>query len=291
LALDLPAELFKAIAPSEADLYYLAHVRQVDTGNKEVLGMNDRGWFSLVIGNRVPEARKSHRAFLISLEGLQEYLKEDWSPKPGQMVRVAVLGTWAFTCTETNDFKYFLDLINLDHNSPPAHEDRGQLGDSWLHLPYKPFTDDAQASAEDVVYGAYARGYTAFDHLMRQGEKTVSWYRGPLVPLNYTKPKQIQELVAGADELLRYDPETGLFDTTYAAAWQLGRLLALQNQSFALALDRARRMLRATAEQAMRRSELDELGKQLQFPQSKSVEEGLLEYMGNGAGKALKNNF
>jgi hypothetical protein len=290
LALDLPADLFKAVAPRDADLYYLAHVRQVDTGNKEVLGMNDRGWFSLVIGNRLPEAKKTHRAFLISLEGLQDYLKESWSPKPGQIVRVAVLGTWTFTCTESNDFKDLLDLVNLDREHPPDRARREQLPDSWLRLPYKPY-DDRSGSPEDVVNGAYSRGYTAFDHLMRQGEKTVSWYRGPLVPLNYPRPKQIQEPVSGADELLRYDPETGLFDATYAAAWQLGRLLALQNQSFALALNRARKILRTKAEDLMRQSELSELQEKLNLPAAKSVEDGLLEYMANGAGQKLKGNF
>lgn len=291
LAIDLPAELFKAVAPSDADLLYLTHVRQVDTGNKEVLGMNDRGWFSLVMGNRLPEAKKTHRAFLISLEGLQDYLKEKWSPEPGQMVRVAVLGTWAFTCTESNDFKDLLDLVNLDQKKPPDHKHRGELPDSWLRLPYKHYTDGSQVSPEDVVNGAYSRGYTAFDHLMRQGERTVSWYRGPLVPLNYTKPRQIQEPVSCADELLRYDPDTGLFDVTYAGAWQLGRLLALQNQSFALALDRTRRALRAKAEELMRERELDQQRKQLGLPEKKSIEDGLLEHMANGVGEKLKSNF
>ena len=41
------------------------------------------------------------------------------------------------------------------------------------------------------------------------GEQTVSWYRGPLVPVNYDKPAQEQEPVRCSDELLRYDPETG----------------------------------------------------------------------------------
>jgi len=300
LAIDLPAELFKAVAPRDVDLVYLAHVRQIDTGNKEVLGINDRGWFSLVMGNRLPEAKKTHRAFLISLEGLQDYLKDDWSPKPGQMVRVAVLGTWTFTCTESNDFKNLLDLVNLDREHAPAVGHREQLPDSWLRLPYKPFTDGDGghiASPEDIVYGAYARGYTAFDHLMRQGERTVSWYRGPLVPLDYTKPRQIQEPVSCADELLRYDPETGLFDVAYAGAWQLGRLLALQNQSFALALNRTRRSLRARAESIMRESELKQLRKEAGLPDKKDtennefIEDSLLEHMANGAGERLKTAF
>ena len=39
--------------------------------------------------------------------------------------------------------------------------------------------------------------------------------------------------VQAADALVRYSPSNGMFDVSYAAAWQLGRLLALQSQQFA----------------------------------------------------------
>jgi hypothetical protein len=150
-----------------------------------------------------------------------------------------------------------------------------------LHLPFDPI-DDTSAEPKDIVNGAYALGYTAFNHVMRQGEKTVSWYRGPLVPLDYVKPKQVQEPVQCADELLRYDSETGLFDVTYAAAWQLGRLLALQNHGFALALNRARRALRAEAERRMRLAEIKELKNGKDF-----IEDNLMDQIANGLGATL----
>ena len=43
-----------------------------------------------------------------------------------------------------------------------------------------------------------------------------------------------------ADAALRYNSDTGMFDASCAAAWQLGRLLALQDQAFAQALFRFR---------------------------------------------------
>ena len=55
-------------------------------------------------------------------------------------------------------------------------------------------------------------------------DRSVSWYRGPLLP--YPAKAAIKVPVSSADAVLRYDPATGLFDTSYAAAWQLGRLLA-----------------------------------------------------------------
>ncbi|HKB42240.1 MAG TPA: hypothetical protein VKD72_37785, partial [Gemmataceae bacterium] len=300
LTLDLPAELFKAISPRVQDLPYLAHVRQIDTGAKEVLNINDKGWFSLVIGNRLPQAERAHRAFLVSLEGWQDRLNDEWIPARGQMVRLAVLGTWTFACAGSNDFKARMDALDLGPHTPRKQAD-SSLRDSWLHLPYRTSDDpypnykekDQDPESRDpkiVVRAAYARGFTGLNHVMRQGEQTVSWYRGPLVPLNYDKPKKQQEPVSCADELLRYDPDTGLFDVTYAAAWQLGRLLALQNQSFALALDRARKAMRARAEQLMRDGELQRLYGRLGTPGADFIEDRLMKQIADGSGDKLKNS-
>jgi hypothetical protein len=62
----------------------------------------------------------------------------------------------------------------------------------------------------------------------------VSWYRGPLLP--FDNPRTGEPPFASADALVRYDPEHGMFDVTLAAAWQLGRLLALSDRSFATTL-------------------------------------------------------
>ncbi len=117
LAIDLPGDLFKTIAPRIDDLPYLAHVRQIDTGDKEVQALNDRGWFSLVIGNRLPQANKDHRVFIVSLEGHQDRLQDKWTPASGEAVRLAVLGSWSFKCEGAYDFKAHmreLKILKLD---------------------------------------------------------------------------------------------------------------------------------------------------------------------------------
>jgi hypothetical protein len=78
-------------------------------------------------------------------------------------------------------------------------------------------------------------GYTALNHNTRLGEQAVSWYRGPLVPLDL----EIEDSYAfrpAPDAAVRYSPLDGMMDVTYAAAFQLGRLLALQDRHFARAL-------------------------------------------------------
>ena len=70
---------------------------------------------------------------------------------------------------------------------------------------------------------------------MRQGLKTVSWYHCPLSPSKHQdQPPSLPAQTA--DELVRYNPDNGLFDISYAAAWELGRLITLQNKAISLNL-------------------------------------------------------
>src|SRR5262245_33686693 len=90
-----------------------------------------------------------------------------------------------------------------------------------------------------IRQGIRSRGTRARPHgaesFHAAGEKAVSWYRGPLVPL-YLGRQTGYEFRPAADAALRYDPLQGMMDVTYAAAFQLGRLLALQDRHFAISL-------------------------------------------------------
>lgn len=82
-----------------------------------------------------------------------------------------------------------------------------------------------------------AMGYVPLPHHLRQGGKTISWYHSPLLPGKNTSPDDTQLLpIRAADALLRYNPSNGMFDISYAAAWELGRLLALQSKDFSINL-------------------------------------------------------
>ncbi|WP_424094385.1 hypothetical protein [Moorena producens] len=78
-------------------------------------------------------------------------------------------------------------------------------------------------------------GYLPLPHFLRQGGKTFSWYHSPLITGN-NPTNNITLPIRAADELVRYNPNNGMFDISYAAAWELGRLLALQSKNFSISL-------------------------------------------------------
>jgi hypothetical protein len=94
-----------------------------------------------------------------------------------------------------------------------------------LHLP--PVNDPR---ADDYL----AMGYVPLPHGLREGSKTVSWYHGPLLP--WDNADSVDLPAGAADKLVRFSSATGLFDVSYAAAWELGRLLTLQSKQVSTSL-------------------------------------------------------
>lgn len=134
------------------------------------------------------------------------------------LIRLVSLAYWDFASIDPN--QRFLGLLKNLNRTPKPDNTPGSL-----RLP---------ANQNPQAEGILAMGYVPLPHALRQGNQTVSWYRSPLTPglSSDTFPLPVR----AADELLRYDSSTGLFDSSYAAAWQLGRMLTLQNQGLAIEL-------------------------------------------------------
>jgi len=248
--LDVPTELFSAIAPAitnaaapdgKGDLELLAHARNVKTSaTKTQAGGAGKEDFSVVVCNRLPAPNTQCVAHLVSLENLADKtLQTSFLPTvdaqgnytPGtfptgtKYLRLASLYSWRFISIDPKEtFTQYLE--NLD------------VG------PFQLPTPTGVGINEDVA-GPLALGYTALNHHTRQGDSTVSWYRGPFVPI--AAPKVFEPLpdptstpvgkpLMSADQAVRYNPDTGMLDVSYAAAWKIGQLLGLQNQSYATAL-------------------------------------------------------
>jgi hypothetical protein len=191
-----------------------------------------------------------------------------------------------------NQPEYFLSkesaILYVYHLDPDSS--------STLRLPDLKSNDE---NANNLAKPYLAMGCVPLPHEMRQGNKSVSWYHGPLIPgeipsvtplfeidlpvdlspdksVNALRPsfsthsidlsdqaslsvisedrtwllhdgddhyRIIKDVAAGklnafkellpirsADDLIRYNKTTGMFDVSYSAAWELGRLLTLQNK-------------------------------------------------------------
>jgi hypothetical protein len=228
--IDVPVSLFNAIVPSSADLNWLAHVRTVSLANKAGEQQASTADYSVVVGNRLPTPNALSTVHLVSLEGMGAYLPtgDTYTPAdiPGSYIRLVSLQNWSFTSVDPKEtFEGYLEDLDV--------------GPLQIKATVAPTTD-----VERAVMNALNMGYTAIAHQTRQGDQTVSWYRGPFVP--FAVPDAITvpvpdstgsvQPITTADQAVRYNPISGMMDVSYAAAWQLGRLLALQNQAFSLAL-------------------------------------------------------
>ena len=224
--IDVPWSLLKQIKPTGDDLRFLSHVRKT----QESTGKPGEDELAVILGARLPKPQGVSWVYLLSVEGRykkvgNQVLFDDRGAQDGDSIRLVSLKSWRFTCVDP-DSNFTGLLTKLDHKDS-------------LRLPRLPEPIVADSSVVDANH-YLAMGCVPLPHAMRQGNKTISWYRGPLVPGNI-KTKEPTLPIRSADELVYYDGTYGMFDVSYAAAWELGRLLALQSKSFAINLYRWKR--------------------------------------------------
>jgi hypothetical protein len=249
--LDIPLALFWKIAPTMEDLKWMAHVRKVSLLNKPTMpGISDKGTpegsFSIVFGNRLPGSMKKTNAFLVSLEQMEAFLPtDDGTPRPGtaldakKTLRLAVLKSWSFA--STGDSAAFVEQLRRLNGAAATDPGKAANADHAVNTNLRLTVSD---QALPLVKNALSMGYVPLNHELRTAEhkngaialnKTVSWYRGPCLPYLTQRPA-IRLPVSSPDKATIFDPTTGMLDTSYAAAWTLGRQLALQDKSFSTAL-------------------------------------------------------
>ena len=238
--IDLDVDLFSKIAPTAADLALLANARTVDTFDS-VDSKDEVTTRAIVLGNRAARVGAKATALLVSLENLGAFLPDDAGTPSAAFgaattVRLIVLVSWQFFVNDGDETLNKL-LSSLDADGLATVRVPGAVIDA---AKVRQATDDAPtgidaSDADALVANALAAGFVPLDHHLREGGDTVSWLRGPLISYRGLTSYPLPPVI-GPDALLRYDPEMGMFDVSYAAAWQLGQLMALQSRSFSVAL-------------------------------------------------------
>lgn len=213
----LPGELFKKIVPNATELQALIHVQEVTAPIHPGKGNEPPPQrFSVIVSKRLAPESGPATACLVSLAGKGRLL----GTAPAEGVALPVLHAWSFKSKpgagqHHQDFKSVAGAIALRR----------------------------LCTAEDpdpVKVGLAAAGYVALPHRLRDGSLLTSWYRGPLIPVRPRGEFQRRHMLAmpSADALLACDPAGKRLVAGYAAAWQLGRLLALSDAEAAQAIHR-----------------------------------------------------
>ncbi len=218
---DLDITYFQAIAPTLAELPFLAHARVVNTDGKVMLGMDDDGCFSVLIGNRLPNASDQNTIYMVSYEGHQDHLNGSSIDSKYKKIRLVLLGSWQFSTLANRGS--FLNLM----------EDLCKTGRGGVQLLQLPLPTEAAALSAQAKE-ALEISYVPLQNAMRVGETATSWYRGPFVA-SPTKEDFTYGPYHFSDHAMHYDPQYGLFNHAYSSAWQIGRLLALSDASFSSA--------------------------------------------------------
>lgn len=239
-AIRVKAGVFNAIAPKIDELKYLAHVRQVNTGDQAILGFEDMGWFSVVTGNRflIAEAGAGVRYYvhLVSLEGYYNILtgatpwpKQKTDPSLPKDIALASLYNWTFLSQpEKLNFEQLVENFVTQAGTNPDN----LLLRRTVTPPANP-DPPTQATLTRLH-----NGYTPLNYLTPTGETTFAWFRGPLTPvIAQPLPRASADFhFPAASSMMIYDKATGIFDQSYAAAWTLGKALALADGTFSQAL-------------------------------------------------------
>jgi hypothetical protein len=138
-----------------------------------------------------------------------------------------VLAHWTFV-SQGDPLDFTTTVASLNGRSP----DGPDAAVTTLRL-----ARDVPSTGVGAAIGAALNaGYAPLAHELRTGETTVSWFRGPLSPDDAPPVPDLPVPYSCSDAALVFDPTTGLFDASLAAAWTVGRLIALQDKAFSAAL-------------------------------------------------------
>lgn len=278
--IEVGENILKKVVPHRTDeMPYLAHLRRVSRRDQEG-AKDDDGDIAMVLGNRLPEPRAEgastgveHVACLVSLEGEEsapwwpgadDMETEELFPEPaagggvtffrrlsdgravaavrpdllegvgpvtfeliGPRHRLLLLHSWTFRSGESGDFQ--TRVSRLGFRAGPSNS-----------LPASGGTEAMGASLPEQ------HGFARLDHRGRDGDPGQALYRGPLASAPGA-PLAEDDVALSADALRRQVNAT-TEDIDSAAAFELGRLMALADPAFLRALiEWRRRRARGTA--------------------------------------------
>ncbi len=254
-AVEANKSLVTEIMPSKEELALLSHVRWVNIDDRELNVEGSDGWFSVVVASRLPSRGAKCRACLVSLEERTDLVQKDPPPSFVPIIIVPITRDVTFRDVQFRE----AERHKVVERRVDPHVGRLTVAKpvktrlvvlhSWQFTSSGPGTFFTLMQGLDVgMIGKVKKegepALTDTAHLRldlqdRGGEKEIAWYRGPLVPFELTRDPLGP--YHSADQARRATPETGAEDVSYAAAFEVGRLLAASDARLAQELMRWRR--------------------------------------------------
>jgi hypothetical protein len=250
--IDVPKQLLAQILPSADDLALLSHVRS----GQDSSNINKSAEYPVIFCNRLPApgtgstqpVGTQSTVHLVSLEARQSLLDAlQKGPVDNDPVRFVSLASWSFsTSQESKTFSTWVKAA-WSYDTSPAEGDTqaSHPSTSMTHTLRMPDSDNTDANR------FLRQGYAPIRHQTRQGNHLVSWYRSPLLP-GRSPAADLTLPVTASDQLVRYFSDVGMFDATYAAAWELGRMLTLRSKKVSVSLFNWKRAQAQQVHQAKR---------------------------------------
>jgi hypothetical protein len=213
--IDLDAALAKKLLPQGGDLAMLTGVREI----------NDAEGRALVVASRLPVEDKRNIVHLVSIEHRYRLVMQPNGqsvldavlPASGR-VRFVSLAQWSFRCESGA---------------------RGDLGALLTQLKIGSVRLAAPTQNLSPVTGPVEAGAVPIEHRLADGRRSAAWYHGPLI--ERTSGAKLKLPARRAEDLLLFEKASGMTDVSYAAAWTLGRLLALSDPTVGVPLHKWKR--------------------------------------------------
>ena len=141
--------------------------------------------------------------------------------------RFPVLAHWSFTATDGGSFETYMQGLDV-----------GLLGTAGPVSPAPPAGTPPQAEPTRPQAELTDTGHVGLPHVTRRGDTTRAWYRGPFTPrpagVDPQHPEVRLPLAHTSDQVRRVTPD-GREDLSIAAAFEIGRLLALSQPAIVAA--------------------------------------------------------
>ncbi|KAI0188871.1 hypothetical protein EV127DRAFT_113426 [Xylaria flabelliformis] len=254
--LPLPVKLFKSLfvrysngkadtwtgKPDTSRYASVAHIRDVHGGDmaSTTQGEPERSHAVVIshrtaqIGLTTPINVISH---LVSLEGVDGMDVPDGCPY--QYVGLVSLYSWNWMAVPPDHADFIHTMDKLSKNLQPL-----RMNDEFIA---KIVADgETPTEAEARFLQRIKDGYLLKQRTLTTGEKTMSFFRGPLCP-NMISDSLIKPWSLYGTDLQILDRNTGIVDISYAVAWNLGFSQAVGDPAFSTCLLRLRGKIHSQA--------------------------------------------